>query len=95
MTFEEWKGRDWSACLLKTLEEIESENTYPDDGRVPHAPFGFGNEKWAQFKSRMMAGDQIYYYCTSDESWRNLAGREGYALFRGGELIDEFTTIMN
>jgi hypothetical protein len=95
MTFEEWKSLNWSALSLKTIEEVENENMHPDDGRVPHVPFGFVSQKWIEFKSQMQAGDKIYYYSSSPESWKNLAGREGYALFRGEQLIDEFLVMMN
>jgi hypothetical protein len=35
-----------------TIEEIEATHTYPNDGRVPHVPFGFGNAEWLSFKWR-------------------------------------------
>jgi hypothetical protein len=78
-----------------TIEEIEAANLYPDDGRVPHVPFGFTNDKWVAFKAKMQPGDKIVDFSTSDESWEHLAGRAGYAIMRGDEVIEEFVAIMN
>jgi hypothetical protein len=78
-----------------TIEEIESANTYPDDGRVPHVPFGFGNAAWLSFKNKIRPGDKILDFCSSEHSWQNLAGRAGYILVREGKVIDTLVTIMN
>ena len=53
MTVDEWKNLNQYTLLIKTVEEVEIERTYPDDGRVPHVPFGFGNAKWVELKSQM------------------------------------------
>jgi hypothetical protein len=78
-----------------TIEEIEATHTYPNDGRVPHVPFGFGNAEWLSFKSKIRPGDKILDFSSSAHSWQNLAGRAGYILVRGGKVIDTLVTIMN
>jgi hypothetical protein len=78
-----------------TIEEIEKMKTPPEDGRVPHVPFGFQNQKWLEFKSQIQPGDKIHDFSSSEESWENLAGRAGYILVREGRVIDTFVTIMN
>jgi hypothetical protein len=77
------------------IEEIESAHMYPDDGRVPHVPFGFAHAKWIEFKRGIQPGDKIYDFASSPESWRNLAGRAGYVLVRDGKPVDTFVTLMN
>jgi hypothetical protein len=93
MNFDDWK-RDMFV-EKEAVEKVEADNLYPDDGRVPHVPFGFSHDKWLQFRRQMQPGDELYYYETSAESWRNLAGRSGYILVRDGEVIDNFGTMMN
>lgn len=78
-----------------TIEEIEEAHYYPDDGRVPHVPFGFNNDQWVNFKRKLQPGDKIYDFCSSAHSWQNLAGRMGYVLVRNGEVVDFFVTLMN
>jgi hypothetical protein len=93
MTFEDWKKKH--SVEKDSIEEIEKRNLYPDDGRVPHVPFGFMNEKWLNFKRQAQGGDEIYFYITSRESWQNLAGRAGFILVRNGEVVATFETMMN
>jgi hypothetical protein len=78
-----------------TVEEIEAAHLYPDDGRVPHVPFGFGNVEWCAFKSKIQPGDRILDFSSSPDSWKHLAGRAGYVLVRNGKTVAEFVTIMN
>jgi hypothetical protein len=93
MSFEDFK----KSCQVTqdSVEEIEKRNIYPDDGRVPHVPFGFKNADWVEFKHQVQQGDDVYFFSTSRESWQNLAGRAGYVLVRGGEVVATFETMMN
>jgi hypothetical protein len=93
MRFDQWKG-NWFV-EKQTVERIETDNLYPDDGRVPHVPFGFNHQRWADFKARMQPDDELYFFNSPAESWRNLAGRTGYVLVRDGEVADELVTMMN
>ena len=78
-----------------TIEELEAAHLSTDDGRVPHVPFGFLNDAWNQFKSQILPGDKIFDFTTSPESWKKLAGRQGYVLVRDGVVIATFVTLMN
>ena len=77
------------------IEEIERKHTYPEDGRIPHVPFGFANASWVEFKSQIEPGDKIYSFESSPESWRILAGREGYILVRNEKVIATMITRMS
>lgn len=43
----------------------------------------------------MRKGDDLYEFRTPEESWDNLAGREGIALVRKGKIVAEIITIMS
>ncbi len=78
-----------------TVEELEKLHMYPDDGRVPHVPFGFNHQAWLRFKSQIKPGDKIFAFESSQESWEHLAGRAGYELVRDEEVIASIITRMN
>jgi hypothetical protein len=50
---------------------------------------------WIALKAKMLPGDEIWYFASDPESWQHLAGREGYALVRDGDVIDALVTAMN
>ncbi len=89
MTDDEMKGEPL------TVDAVEAANLYPYDGRVPHVPFGFGNDKWQRFKAAMQPGDRLYAFSSAPESWAALAGRAGYVLVREGKPVAQFVTLMN
>ncbi|WP_461785631.1 hypothetical protein [Prosthecobacter sp.] len=78
-----------------TVAELEELNMLPDDGRVPHVPFGFLNHRWQEFKAQLQPGDKILGFETSPASWRRLAGQKGYRLVRSEKVITELITVMN
>jgi uncharacterized protein (TIGR02996 family) len=47
--------------------------------------------EWAE--SHMQAGDELWRYDTGGDSWQHLCGEMGYAIVRGGKVV-EFTVIM-
>ena len=51
--------------------------------------------EWQMLKAKMLPGDEIWYFSSDPESWRHLAGREGYALVRDGDVIGAIVTGMN
>ena len=51
--------------------------------------------EWERLKAKMLPGDEIWFFASDAESWRQLAGREGYALVRDGDVIDTFVTGIN
>jgi uncharacterized lipoprotein YehR (DUF1307 family) len=52
-------------------------------------------KEWKDFVSTVQNGDIIVFFKTSSETWRQLAGREGYAIIRKGECIATVITRMN
>jgi len=68
---------------------------YPDDGRIPHVPFGFNHRRWLEFKAQILPGDKIVAFESSPESWEHLAGSAGYILVRDGKVVAQIITLMN
>lgn len=52
-------------------------------------------EAKSMFDKIMMPGDEIWFYCSSSESWGVLCGRSGYALVRDGEVIETTVGLMS
>ncbi|HRH50222.1 MAG TPA: DUF4263 domain-containing protein [Panacibacter sp.] len=50
--------------------------------------------EWKNFKD-IKAGDELWNYSSSPESWRALAGRAGIAVVRNGQMIQQILTMMN
>jgi len=78
-----------------SVENVEAKNLSPDDGRVPHVPFGFMNSRWIEFKTSFRTGDEIMLYSSNEKDWERGMGREGYILVRNQIIIDEIMTKMN
>lgn len=80
-----------------SIEQAEKDNmiTVEKDDKSVALPFGYTNDKWEALKAQYQNGDQIYKFSTSPESWKNHAGREGYSLIRGDQVIAEIITLMN
>jgi hypothetical protein len=69
-----------------TFEEVDS-------GKTPYdKPTG---KKWEEFKAQSRAGDEIWYFCSPGPTWTDMMGWRGYAIYRQGKLIAEFTTAEN
>ena len=58
-------------------------------------PFGFQNAHWRALLDQISGGDKIWGFSSSLESWNALAGREGIALVRNGEIIAAIVTKMS
>ena len=78
-----------------TVAEVEALEMCPDDGRVPHVPFGFMNDRWEEFKAQVQEGDKIVAFSSDAESWVQMCGREGYHLVRDKGIVTEIITLMN
>jgi hypothetical protein len=66
---EDWIPREWLGTET-SVEQIESE-LYPNE-RL--------RAEWREFISKMQPGDQLRRFSSTDEAWRRLAGRAGYAI---------------
>ena len=79
--------------------EIEWSKDLPEMTRlrpdIPQLPFGFINDRWNRFKAKIKDGDILVRFISDQQSWKNLAGREGLAVLRRGCLVDVFTVTMN
>jgi hypothetical protein len=67
-----------------TTEEVEAAEDSPK-----------ASKEWATFKEKMKPGDERWYFCSPRPTWEQLMGQEGYAIFRGNKLVDQYTTRMN
>jgi hypothetical protein len=94
----------WYVSPPLSVEEIEQEamkelvryqqspNARKD---VPMVPFGFANDEWNVFKSKVEPGDEIRKITAPSEYWQRLAGWEGYVLVREGLIIWQMMTRIN
>jgi len=54
---------------------------------------GKPEEEWV--KANFQEGDEIWSYCSPPLTWQNMAGSEGFAIFRNGWLVANRITRMN
>ena len=50
---------------------------------------------WSAIKSQMRDEDELWYFCTPDETWTETVprcGLEGYVLVRDGKFVDSVLT---
>jgi hypothetical protein len=81
---EDWIPREWLGSET-SLEEIESE-LYPNERLCA---------EWREFISQMQLGDQLPRFSSTNEAWRRLAGRAGYAIVREGDVVNAFITMLS
>ena len=74
---------------------VERENLHPDDGRVPHVPFGFNNANWEDFKAKKTDASELRSFTSPDEDWRQCLGSEGYLWVEDGLIVSCIMTAMN
>src|SRR6266545_5119049 len=55
--------------LLRKITVEEAESLYEIEG----VPFGYINGKWMTLRGKMTAGDELWIFRTSQESWVHLA----------------------
>ena len=79
-----------------TVAEAEAKNMVQHEQLGPDpVPFGFDNGRWQNLLDQMQEGDELFEFCSSPHSWRNLAGHAGIDLVRNGEEIGSILTLMN
>lgn len=71
-----------------TVREVQKELTKAGD-----RPEGVPG--WKELKAKLRQGDELYFYKTDSESWRELRGRMGYLAIRQNEIIGIALTLMN
>jgi hypothetical protein len=72
-----------------SVEKAEADNL--SDGR----PFGYQHRKWEHLKARMIPGDELWEFCSPEDTWAHLIGRQGYAVVRRGQVVDSLVTTMS
>jgi len=87
--------KKWLKRII-TIDETEKEHMVNDKrlGRKP-VPFGFQHEAWVHLKAKMQAGDELWEFSSSEESWKHLAGRAGICIVRQGKVVYSLVTIMS
>ena len=78
-----------------TIKEIEKKESLSDDDLHDSEISPWFIKSWEEFKSSIQDGDKIYYFSTSSITWKNLCGREGYAIYRNGKEINSIIFKMN
>jgi hypothetical protein len=58
-------------------------------------PFGMQAYEWEDFKAQIRKTDLIYHFRSEDAAWAAHDGCEGYALFRGGQVVATLLTATN
>ena len=72
-----------------TLAEIEGPNRAPDLVKPADTP------AWRDFKGRLEAHDELWYFTSSPESFGHGAGRMGYVILRKGCQVAHFNALLN
>lgn len=52
-------------------------------------------DAWIEFVKNYQDGDELWYFISGPETWGNLMGREGFAIFRNDKLIAHIIKTMN
>ena len=76
-----------------TVQEAEIKYMADVDGQ--DVPFGYAHNQWKKLLKQKRWRDELYEFRSPDESWDSLAGREGIALTRKGEIIADIVTRMS
>jgi hypothetical protein len=61
-----------------SVEEFEEDNI----------PFGVLNALWKRLNIEIQEGAEVYYYYSSEWTWKAHCGREGYIIVREDQLVD-------
>ena len=84
-----------TSMLTKKVSVNEAETAHMVTIEDRQVPFGYCFAQWQRLLSRMHDGDELWEFSSGDQSWEDLAGREGIALVREGKIIDDVLTRMN
>jgi hypothetical protein len=53
------------------------------------------HKTWNEFKSQIKDGDELWSFNSPKATWNQLAGRAGYAIVRGGEVVAAICTMVS
>lgn len=76
----------------ESISNIEKKNRISIlvNGKRVSRVFGYSNENWRKFKSKVRNGDCVVHFNTPDSEWNPLEGGSGYALIRKGHVVESF-----
>jgi len=81
---------------LTTENESELRGTAGDEFKT----HGWKWRQWSKWrfvggKEKFESKDELWYFSTDPESWKNMAGRMGFRVLRDEEVVAEIITLMN
>jgi hypothetical protein len=65
------------------------------DGIARNPIRGGGRSLQAWIQKHMQPDDELWWYDTGGESWANLRGESGFAVLRGGKVVEFYTWLEN
>jgi hypothetical protein len=84
-----------TTMLTKRVSVTEAEAAHMVTIENRQVPFGYCFGQWQSLLSRIQDGDELWEFTSCDESWKDLAGREGIVLVRNGKNIYDIITCMS
>lgn len=97
-----WYWHTTEARRRITVEEAETKNRPKGESseRILESPelllpFGFLNPRWRALIAEMQPGNELWEFCSDDDSWQHLSGYKGIELLRDGRTIGRIVTSMN
>ena len=67
----------------------------PDSPDVPEKYRELERRQWEEARRRVRSGEELWFFDNGPEKWKALCGRAGYAVVRGGVVVDAILTRMN
>lgn len=74
-----------------TFDEARDMLTVEIDGVLVSEASGL--DEW--LSKEFQPGDELWYYDNGEEAWKHLGGRCGFAIVRGGAVVDTYLWRMN
>src|ERR1035441_9922337 len=96
--------REWLRTRLEGRSEIEAHNLQrkwmgisadDEDDEGTAESRARWSARWEEMISEMEPGDEIWHFASPEETWRQLCGREGFALVRKGQPIAAIVAFLN
>ena len=87
--------KEWLQLKLTVREAEDKHMVHHRNLSRKGVPFGFQNSEWMELLIEMIEGDELWEFCSPEETWRNLCGREGIALVRDEKIIRLIVTRLN
>ncbi len=105
--FKNWYVYNWTPYRIRIGSDAYLHTSFP----IPYIPkewlieqttyeflenhYNQNNSRWNNIKKILEEHDELWLYRSPPETWKELAGVEGYALVRKGKAVSGFITSMN